>query len=151
MKLQSAWFISAFAFCAAAFPSISCAVQSAPVAAQRAMTQNKVVIQVSDSDPAKWNLALNNAKNVQQVLGKENVVIEIVAYGPGIDMLKMESEVANRIGETVAAGVKVMACEVTMKARHLTAQDLLPRVDFVPSGAVELIRRQQEGYAYIRP
>ena len=41
-----------------------------------------VVIQVSDNDPAKWALALNNAKNVQTDLGKDKVDIEIVAYGP---------------------------------------------------------------------
>ena len=41
------------------------------------------VIQVSDNDPAKWNLALNNAKNVQAELGKDNADVEIVAYGPG--------------------------------------------------------------------
>ena len=53
-----------------------------------------VVIQVSDNDPAKWNLALNNAANIQQALGKDNIEIEIVAYGPGLNMLKAESKVA---------------------------------------------------------
>jgi hypothetical protein len=50
-----------------------------------------IVIQVSDNDPAKWNLALNNAKNLQDDVGAANVDIEIVAYGPGIGMLKLES------------------------------------------------------------
>ena len=45
--------------------------------------RNRVVIQVSDADPAKWNLALNNARNMQTDLGAANVDIEIVAYGPG--------------------------------------------------------------------
>ena len=65
-----------------------------PVAAQQAPVRGKVVMQVSDADPAKWNLALNNAKNVQADLGAANVDIEIVAYGPGIGMLKAESVVA---------------------------------------------------------
>ena len=63
----------------------------------------KVVMQVSDADPAKWNLALNNARNIQSDLGASNVEVEIVAYGPGIGMLKAESPVAYRIGEALKA------------------------------------------------
>ena len=50
-------------------------------------------MQVSDGDAAKWNLALNNANNLQADLGAANVDIEIVAYGPGIGMLKSDSAV----------------------------------------------------------
>ncbi len=58
--------------------------------AQQATPQRaRVVIQVSDADQGKWNLALNNAKNIQTDLGAANVDIEIVAYGPGIGMLKL--------------------------------------------------------------
>src|SRR5574340_1501011 len=81
-----------------------------PIAAQAA-DKAKLVVQVSDANPATWNLALNNIKNVQKDLGKDNVDLELVAYGPGIGMLKAESEVANRIDEAVDSGVHVMACE----------------------------------------
>ena len=64
----------------------------------------RVVIQVSDDDPKTWNLALNNARNVQKDLGKENVEIEIVAYGPGLAMLKMESVVGNKVAELRKSG-----------------------------------------------
>ena len=60
-----------------------------------AQGKQKVVFQVSDNDPAKWTLALNNARNVQQDLGAQNVQIEIVAYGPGLSMLRSESKVAD--------------------------------------------------------
>jgi hypothetical protein len=53
-------------------------------AQQGGVQRNKVVIQVSDADPGKWNLALNNARNLQADLGVANVDIEVVAYGPGI-------------------------------------------------------------------
>ena len=71
---------------------------------------------MSESDPAKWNLALNNAKNIQTDLGAANVDVELVAYGPGIGMLKADSIVGNRVDEAMAAGVKVVACENTMRA-----------------------------------
>ena len=109
----------------------------------------KVVIQVSEGDPAKWNLALNNAKNVQKDL--KGAKIEIVAYGPGIGMLKADSEVANRVSEAVDSGMKVVACGNTMKGQKLTKEDMNAKVGYVQAGVVELMERQMEGYTYIRP
>jgi hypothetical protein len=109
------------------------------------------VIQVSDGDQAKWNLALNNARNIQTDLGAANVDIEIVAYGPGIGMLKLDSPVANRVDEANAAGVKVIACENTMKGQKLARSDMLGSVGYVNAGVVEIMQRQQQGWAYLRP
>lgn len=116
-----------------------------------APAKQKVVFQVSDGDAPRWNLALNNVKNVQDDLGKDRVEVEIVAYGWGSGMLKMDSVVGNRVGEAVAAGVRVVACKNTMKLQKLTRDDMLPALSYVPAGVVELMRRQREGYAYIRP
>ena len=125
---------------------------AAPAArAQAATPANKLVMQVSDADPGKWNLALNNAKNVQSDLGAGNVAIEIVAYGPGIGMLKAESVVGNRVRDALAAGVKVVACENTMTNQKLTKDDMLAGIGYVPAGVTELMQRQQQGWAYIRP
>ncbi|WP_235893099.1 DsrE family protein [Pelomicrobium methylotrophicum] len=111
----------------------------------------RVVIQVSDDDPKTWNLALNNARNVQKDLGKENVEIEIVAYGPGLAMLKMESVVGNKVAELRKSGVNMVACQNTMDAQKVTSADLLPDIGFVRAGVVEIMKRQREGWAYIRP
>ena len=113
--------------------------------------EHKVVFQVSDNDPGKWNLTLNNAFNVQKVLGKGDTEIEIVAYGPGINMLKMDSIVGNRIDQAEKDGVKVVACENTMHAQKLTKADMLPSIGYVPGGVVEIMKREGEGWAYIRP
>jgi intracellular sulfur oxidation DsrE/DsrF family protein len=106
---------------------------------------------VSDGDAAKWNLALNNAKNLQTDLGATSVDIEIVAYGPGIGMLKSDSAVGTRVDEALASGVKVVACENTMRGQKLTKADMLERVGYVSAGVVEIMQRQQQGWAYIRP
>ena len=113
--------------------------------------RNRVVIQVSDNDPARWNLALNNAKNLQSDLGADNVQIEIVAYGPGLAMLKTGSPVAPRIDESVLSGMTISACENTMANQKVTRDQILPGVAFVPAGVVEIMRRQQEGWSYLRP
>jgi len=117
----------------------------------QAEDKSKMVIQVSDNDVGKWNLALNNAKNIQKDVGKANVDLEIVAYGPGINMLKAESEVGNRINEVVEAGIQVVACQNTMRNQKLNKDDMLSSIGYVPAGVVEIMRKQQQGYAYLRP
>lgn len=121
------------------------------IAADAQAPMAKLIIQMSDADKAKWNLALNNVKNVQQMLGAENVTAEIVVYGPGIGMLKADSLVSNRVEEAQKANVTVVACEITMKTQKLTKDDMLPDLVYVPAGVVEIMKKQREGYAYIRP
>ena len=66
-------------------------------------------------------------------------------------MLKFESEVGPRIDKALADGVKVVACENTMKSMKLKQSDMLPSISYVPSGVIEIIRKQREGWVYIRP
>jgi len=127
------------------------AVPLVPAWAQKSKAANKVVMQVSDVEPAKWNLALNNARNLQADLGRDNVEIEIVAYGPGLGMLKADSVVGNRVDEALGTGVTIVACENTMAAQKVKRDDMLPKIGYVKAGVVELMQKQQQGWAYLRP
>ncbi len=121
------------------------------IAAEAPAGKERLVMQVSDNDSGKWNLALNNAKNLQQAYGADKIDIEIVTYGPGVNMLKLDSTAANRIDEAKHAGVTIVACQNTMKNMKLTEADMLPNTSYVPAGVVEIIKKQRDGYAYIRP
>ena len=133
-----------------AWISVSYAAESAT--ASTATTQkSRLVFQVSDNDPIKWNLTLNNANNVQKDVGASNVDIEIVVYGPGIGMLKADSVAANRVNDALASGVKVVACENTMQAQKLAKSDMMSNIGYVKAGVTEIMQRQQEGWAYIKP
>jgi len=116
-----------------------------------AQQKQKVVFQVSDNDPAKWSLALNNARNVQQDLGKNNVEIEIVAYGPGLGMLKAESKVADRLAQALDNNVGLLACENTMTNTKVSRDEMYGGIAYVKAGVTHIMKRQQEGWAYIRP
>jgi len=129
-------------FVALALPFAALAQQSA---------KQKVVFQVSDADPQKWNLALNNARNVQTELGKDNVEIEIVAYGPGLGMLKRESKVQGRLAEALDNSVGLIACENTMHNTKTTKDDMYSGISYTVAGVTHLMKRQREGWAYIRP
>ena len=119
--------------------------------AQSQAKKNQAVFQVSDADPQKWNLTLNNVKNAIEELGAAKVDLEIVVYGPGIGMLKADSPLRRQIAEALKSGVKVVACENTMKGQNLVYANMLPEIGYVPSGVVELMVKQREGYSYIRP
>ena len=114
-------------------------------------TMKHAVIQVSDGDPKKWNLALNNAQNMQQALGKDKVRIEIVAYGPGLNMLKADSKVAGRLNAALDNNVELAACATTMKKMKVTKADLVGGATVVPGGVIEIMKRQSQGWSYIRP
>jgi intracellular sulfur oxidation DsrE/DsrF family protein len=122
-----------------------------PSSLAQASERHKVVIQVSDNDPAKWNLALNNAGNVQADLGKDKVDVEIVAYGPGLAMLKADSKVAGRLAQALDNNVGLMACENTMRNTKVQRADMYGGISYVDAGVVHLMKRQREGWAYIRP
>lgn len=111
----------------------------------------KVVLQVSDASVEKWMLTLTNARNIEASMGKNNVDVEIVAFGPGVDLLRFESELGDNINKAISDGVKIVACQNTMKAKHLVKEDMLSSIGYVQAGVVELINRQRDGWAYIRP
>jgi intracellular sulfur oxidation DsrE/DsrF family protein len=138
-------------FLQAVIVAVSSSLTLSALAQSTMAPKNQVVFQVSDADAGKWNLTLNNAKNVQESFGADKVSVEIVAYGPGIGMLKADSTTSNRVTEAIRSGVQVVACENTMKAMKLTNQDMNPVVGYVPAGVVEIMKRQGEGWAYIRP
>jgi intracellular sulfur oxidation DsrE/DsrF family protein len=65
-------------------------------------------------------------------------------------MLRKDSPVAERVAAALKSGVRVVACQNSMRGFHLDTADLVPGVGQVPSGVVELIRREHAGYAYVR-
>jgi len=119
---------------------------SAPV-----VDKHRVVFHVTDADPAKWNIVLNNAGNVQDELGKDKVTIEIVTHGPGINMLKGESKVTSRLAQAMDRNIGLYACENTMRAAKVTKADMYGGISYAPSGVAHIIRRQEEGWTYLRP
>nr|HET7859453.1 DsrE family protein [Caldimonas sp.] len=121
-----------------------------PAASQAQAAKNRALFQVTDNDPARWNMILNNMANLREGVGSEGAEIELVAYGPGLLMLKADSPVRQRVVEALKSGAKVNACQNTMQGMKLVPADMLPDIGYVPSGVVEVMKKQQQGWAYIR-
>jgi intracellular sulfur oxidation DsrE/DsrF family protein len=136
----------------AALGLLAGAAVAAPVLAQRGQPRRRgLVLQVSDAEVKRWVLAISNARNVQDALGRALVDIDLVAYGPGIDMLKWDSTVNADIDDLIARGVRVIACENTMIGQKLSRDDMHPKLVFVKTGLLAIMERQEQGWSYVRP
>ena len=64
----------------------------APVISADQVT-HRVAIHVDDNDPQRMNMALNNVQNIKKYYDSvgEKVEIEVVAYGPGLHMLRADT------------------------------------------------------------
>ena len=119
----------------------------------------KVVLHVNQNDAAVMNLALNNAQNVAShyKAAGQPVTIEVVAYGPGLHMLRSDtSPIKPRLASFTLEQpeIRFSACENTqtnMSKAEGKPVPLLSEAKVVPSGVVRLIELQQQGYAYIKP
>ncbi len=132
-------------------PLAALLVAGAGPAAAAGSAKEKIVIQVSDGDPKNWNQALNVVRNIQAERGKDNVQLEVVVFGHGADMLKFDSPIANRVDETLASGADVVMCQNTMRGRKLTDKDMHPKIGYVKAGVIEILDKQKQGWAVIRP
>jgi uncharacterized protein len=80
----------------AAFAAMLLVLAATPAAAQQVPLQDKpfaehkVVLQLSESDPKKQGLVISVANNLMKFYDPDKVAIEIVAFGPGIELLKPE-------------------------------------------------------------
>jgi len=127
------------------------AAAGSAAAQRRGGARRGLILQVSDGDVKRWVLAISNARNVQDALGRGGVDIELVAYGPGIDMLKWDSVVNADIDDLAARGIRVIACENTMIGQKLARDDMHPKAVFVKTGLLAIMERQEQGWSYVRP
>ncbi len=124
-----------------------------------AETTHKVAFHVDENDAKRMNLVLNNAENMTKYYRDkgEEVQIEIVAYGPGLHMLRDDTSPVKARVVTFAAtyeNVAFRSCSVTygkMAKKEGKEPPLLDIAEPVPSGVVHLVERQEQGWAYIRP
>jgi uncharacterized protein len=122
---------------------------------------HRIAIHVDQNDPQVMNMALNNATNVIEYYRarNEDVEIDVVAYGPGLHMLRADtSPVQDRIKhlkEMASPGkIQFSACNNTkqgMEKAEGHAISIVPDASIVPSGVIRLMELQEKGWSYVRP
>ena len=115
-----------------------------------ALVKHHVVIEVTSADSLVWKGVMNNVKHLKEKWGN-NVQIEVVSHGPGIGMLvTAKTTEQKKIAELKKMGVGFLACENTMRAKKFSKELIIPEAGFVPSGVVEIVTKQEEGWSYLK-
>lgn len=116
------------------------------------MEQYRVVFHVDEGNEARVGMALKNIENLMADLGEDNVQVELVTNGRGVSALvKTPNPHQAQIEALAAKGVRFTACANSLRQADITADALLGTVEVVPSGVGELVKKQVQGWAYIRP
>ncbi len=99
----------------------------------------------------KWEAVLNNIDNVKTALG-DKAQVRVIAHGKGLGMLIAVNAAGlkDRMQALSLKGVVFAACENTMRKQNVKREELFPFVTTVDSGIADLVRKQGEGWAYVK-
>ena len=114
----------------------------------------KVLVHVNFADAGRQGNGLKNVDNMLKAAEAVRTVLEVefVCHGDGIVLLeKCKTVYAGPVESLQKKGVRFAACQNTMRQRSIRPEDLLAAVTTVPSGAFEVVRRQQDGFSYFKP
>jgi intracellular sulfur oxidation DsrE/DsrF family protein len=123
------------------------AVAGAAPAAQK----HRVVFQVVSEGDEQWDAVLGNVENLRTAFGAANTEVAVIAHGKGLGMLiAADNKHAERMRKLADSGVAFVACENTMRKKNVAKGQLLPFATTVDSGVAEVVRKQEQGWAYIK-
>lgn len=131
---------------------VTVAVFSATVInAQTKIKQQKiqrVVIQLSSNDTLVHRSLLKQLNNIQKAFN--TVTIEVVAHGPGIELLSKQSPFKNTVAVLNQKGIAFLVCQNTLNEKNVSPGELVSLIKIIPSGLAHVITRQSEGWSYLK-
>lgn len=115
------------------------------------MDTYRVIFHINEED--KWPTVLGNVSNLLADLHDKEMDVIVLANGSSVHSYTKVAEKSHtkKLQQLADKGVQFKACNNSLKAQALEAEDLLTAVSIVPVGVTELVIRQQAGYAYIKP
>ena len=115
------------------------------------MSEYKVIFHIDEID--KWKLLLNNVSNLLNAEEGDKFYIEVLANSEAVKYYVYNKNTdANYFMESLnKKDVKFVACNNALKAFDIKKDTLIDFVDIVPAGVLELVKKQSEGYLYIKP
>lgn len=111
---------------------------------------HRVVMQLSSNDTLVWKGLMNNLKNMKAGWG-DSVQVEVVAHGPGVEMLMAgKTTQLEKIRQFRSMGIVFLVCENTLREKNIPRESILPESGFVKMGIGEVILKQEQGWSYIK-
>jgi intracellular sulfur oxidation DsrE/DsrF family protein len=144
--------VAGAAMLAAALP---CAAQAQQVPLQdKPFAEHKIVLQLSDNDAHKQALVISVANNLLKFYDPDKVAIEVVAFGPGIELLRAESASRKQVESLIAQGVRFDVClntVDTIERQTGRRPDIMPGATPVQVGVGQILFLTENGYTLVRP
>jgi intracellular sulfur oxidation DsrE/DsrF family protein len=138
---------------ALAFALLAPAAAQTPPSADKPFADHHIVLQLSDADQAKQLLVLSVAYNLLKAYGPDKIAIEVVAFGPGIDLLRAESPDKARVDSLISQGVQFDICMNTVETLEREGKhvDINPKAVRVQVGVGRILKLTEKGYTLVRP
>jgi len=127
--------------------------QQAPLQ-DKPFAEHKIVLQLSDNDLKKQALVISVAYNLLKFYDPDKVAIEVVAFGPGIDLLRSDNENRKLVESLIAQGVRFDVCENTVDTVERETgrrPDIIPGATPVQVGVGQILLLTENGYTLVRP
>ncbi len=127
--------------------------QQAPLQ-DKPFAEHKIVLQLSDNDPRKQALVISVANNLLKFYDPDKVAIEVVAFGPGIDLLRSENPGRKQVESLIAQGVRFDVCLNTVDTIERETgrrPDIMPAATPVQVGVGQILLLTENGYTLVRP
>jgi len=127
--------------------------QQAPLQ-DKPFAEHKIVLQLSDNDPRKQGMVISVANNLMKFYDPDKIAVEIVAFGPGIDLLKPDSPNRKMVESLVAQGARVDICLNTVDTLE---RETGKRPEFIAAatpvqvGVAQILLLTENGYTLVRP
>ena len=116
--------------------------------------EHKIVLQLSDNEPRKQGLVLSVASNLMKFYDPDKVAIEVVAFGPGIEFLRLEKRNRKMVKSRVAQGARFDICLNTVDTRERDRgkrQEFIAAATPVQVGVAQILFLTENGYTLVRP
>ncbi len=120
-----------------------------PILAVFAQQSPRVVMHLQSSDTLVHRSIVNQISNMKKEI--PDAEIAVICHGPGMDfMLNTKSTYINRLDKMKLSNVSFIGCEFTMKQRNLKKSDLVPYAKTVPYALVDIVKKQQDNWMYVK-
>ena len=116
--------------------------------------EHRIVLQLSDNDPKKQSLVISVAYNLLKFYDPDKVAIEVVTFGPGIDLLRPDNTNRKLVESLVAQGVRFDVCLNTVDTIERETgkrPDFIPVATPVQVGVGQILSLTENGYTLVRP
>ena len=146
--------IIAALFALAMMPVLPIAVAQQVPLQDKPFAEHKLVLQLSDGDEKKQALVLSVANNLLKFYDPDKVAIEVVAFGPGIDVLRSDSDHRKAVESLIAQGVRFDVCLNTVDTIERETgkrPDIMPAATPVQVGVGQILFLAGNGYTLVRP